>query len=346
MSIKLTKGYETEEILRNYFLGLGFYVVRGIKFKYKNFDVTDIDLLIFSKESPLIRTRINVDIKNKKTPQAIERFFWAQGVSKILGLDDCLIVTSENRADVLDFGLKHHIRVLDGSFLTRLYKSNKSQSVRITEETLFSNLDIASNNKIGGDWKGKIEKGKSRLIDNISFDSCNAYLKDLKYFFECSLGLSTELQASISLWRAIYITTSHFLISLDYILREYQTCEHEKRKAVLDLGFKFGNSGKDFTEKVGSIISALAESVIPNSNLKNSLECEFKKLSDSIKSEILAEYFSRPNVNNSLFEMAKQFESFAYQDNIPSPSTLPASSQSVIALLCDFYDLERKKIIF
>lgn len=59
MSIKLTKGYETEEILRNYFLGLGFYVVRGIKFKYKNFDVTDIDLLIFSKESPLIRTRIN-----------------------------------------------------------------------------------------------------------------------------------------------------------------------------------------------------------------------------------------------------------------------------------------------
>lgn len=346
MNAKLSKGYETEEILRNYFLGLGFFVARGVKFKYKNLDVTDIDLLIFSKESPLIRSRINVDIKNKKTPQAIERFFWAQGVTKILGLDDCLIVTSENRADVLEFGLKHHIRVFDGSFLSRLSKSNKSYSVRIPEETLLNNLDLASNSKLGGDWKGIVEKGKSRLLDNINFDSCNAYLRDLRYFFECSLGLTKDLQESISLWRAIYITTSHFLISLDYILREYQTCEHEKRKAVLDLGFKFGNSGKDFTEKVGKILSTLAGSIYPETNLRDSLENEFKKLSDSINSDILAEYFSRPNINNTMFETAKELESFAYQENIPVPSSLPTSSKAVIALLCDFYELDRKKIIF
>lgn len=42
------KGQKMEEILRIYFLKSGYYVSRGIPFKYRNFDVTDIDLWLYN----------------------------------------------------------------------------------------------------------------------------------------------------------------------------------------------------------------------------------------------------------------------------------------------------------
>lgn len=49
MSEKLLKGYVIEEMLRNYFIGMGYYVVRGCKFKYNKFDVIDVDLFLYGK---------------------------------------------------------------------------------------------------------------------------------------------------------------------------------------------------------------------------------------------------------------------------------------------------------
>jgi hypothetical protein len=76
----LTKGYLMEELLRNYFLRSGYYVVRGVPFVYEGFDVTDIDLWLYSRTSSVSREVTIVDSKNKKTPQAIEGIFWVQGL--------------------------------------------------------------------------------------------------------------------------------------------------------------------------------------------------------------------------------------------------------------------------
>lgn len=346
MSERLTKGYATEEILRNYFNGMGFYVARGVKYKYHNFDVTDIDLLLYGKSSPLNRERINVDIKNKKTPQAIERIFWAKGLQQILKLDDCIVVTSENRSDVMDFGLKHNIRVLDGKFLDRLSKSNKSASERLTEEAFSKLVEEASNGKIGGDWKGKLEVAKSRLLEHLSFDGCNAYLNDIKYFLHCVSELQDKSKEAAALWRAIYATTSYFLLSLDYLLKDHQTSDQEQRKRFLDSGFRYGTSGKAFTERMGSMASALAGSVMPNMGVSQEIERELKRLSESVRSEILSEHFSKANVNNALFECAREYEFFAYEKEVFPPSNLSSLSQAALAILCDFNELDRKKIIF
>lgn len=40
----LFKGELMEELLRYYFLEMGYFVARGVKFQYQNMDVTDIDL--------------------------------------------------------------------------------------------------------------------------------------------------------------------------------------------------------------------------------------------------------------------------------------------------------------
>ena len=79
---KIPKGFEMEEQLRNYFMQSGYFVVRGVPFVYEGFDVTDIDLWLYSRESSLTRNITIVDVKNKKTPQAIERIFWAKGLAK------------------------------------------------------------------------------------------------------------------------------------------------------------------------------------------------------------------------------------------------------------------------
>src|ERR1700730_5445349 len=93
----LFKGELMEELVRNYFMSLGYFTVRGIKFRYQNNDVTDIDLFLYGRNSTLTRQRINVDIKNKKTPQAFERIVWANGLMKILNFDSCIVATTDGR---------------------------------------------------------------------------------------------------------------------------------------------------------------------------------------------------------------------------------------------------------
>lgn len=346
MTEKLAKGYATEEILRNYFITLGFYVLRGVKFKYNNFDVTDVDLLLFSKSSPLKRERINVDIKNKRTPQAIERIFWAKGLQQTLNLDSCMVVTSENRSDVMEFGLKHDVNVLDGKFLSRLSNSNKSNIERISEEQLFSLLDESSHGKVGGDWKGRLDRAKARLINKINFDNCNAYLNDIKYFFSAVSEIDNKSKESAALWRAIYCVVSYFAISLDFILSDYQTLDQEQRRKLLDDGFRFGSAGREFTNRVTSLVSALATSTIMDGAITNNLASEIHKMSESIKSDLLGEFFSKVGMNTYLFECAREMETLAYKKEVLPPSSLSNTSQSIIAILCDFNGFDRKKIIF
>jgi hypothetical protein len=174
MTDQSLKGPAAEEALRNYFLSIGYFVVRGCKFRYDRFDVTDVDLLLYGRSSALHRERINVDIKNKKTPQALERAFWAKGLQTVLGLDACIVATTDSRPDVRAFGLEHGVTVLDGAFLSRLVKSGRSQQARIPEEALLQQLEKESLGKLGGDWRGRYEVGKSRLLDSLSFDGCNA----------------------------------------------------------------------------------------------------------------------------------------------------------------------------
>src|SRR5450830_1524922 len=159
-----------EEMLRQYFSSMGYYVVRGVPVRYHDFDVTDVDLWLYSRTSALTRQRTNVDIKNKKTPQAIERIFWAKGLCDILDLDGCIVATTDIRPDVRQFGVAHKIPVLDGNFLAKLQSNDKLLEGRLTEEEFIGLADKLSLGKLGGDWKGRYQDAKSRLLSDLNFD--------------------------------------------------------------------------------------------------------------------------------------------------------------------------------
>lgn len=342
MSYQLLKGPAAEEALRNYFLNIGYFVVRGCKFRFNRFDVTDVDLWLYGRVSPLSRERLNVDIKNKRTPQALERIFWAKGLQSVLDLDGCIVATNDQRPDVREFGLQHRVKVLDGGFMSRLTKSSKSHLLRINEEQLISEITHASLGKLGGDWKKRYEASKSRLLDSLTFDGCNAWLDDIGYFLK---QIDSRLSDSSSAWRMLYMTSAYFLISVDFILREHIAVEQEQRRILLDSGFRYGNAGKSFTDKVGRIAGALVSSVVSEPGLAETIERELKSQATEVKADILAEFFSKGATHSGLFDAARELEMAAFSIQIPLPSSMTTVVQSLLGVLADFNSLDRKRVL-
>ena len=340
MSEKLLKGAEAEEVLRNYFLSIGYFVVRGCKFRYNRFDVTDVDLWLYGKNSPLSRERLNVDIKNKKTPQALERIFWAKGLQAVLNMDGCIVATNDHRPDVREFGLQHQVKVLDGRFLGRLTKSGRSHLDRITEEQFLADIECESLGKLGGDWKGRYEASKTRLLSSLTFDGSNAWLEDIDYFFG---QIDSHGSGALAAWRMVHLMSAYFLVSVDFILREHVTAEQEQRRVLLENGFRYGAAGKSFTEKVGKMAAALVGCVVIQPGIMETLELELVEQAADVKAELLAEFLSK--THSALFDAARELETAAFAIEVTSPSALTPFTQSIIGVLTDFFGRDRKQIL-
>lgn len=92
---KLDKGYKMEELLRIYFLQVGYYVVRVVPFVYEDFEVTYIDVWLYGRASSVSREITIVDSKNKKTPQAIEQIFWVQELKLATKATNPIVATND-----------------------------------------------------------------------------------------------------------------------------------------------------------------------------------------------------------------------------------------------------------
>jgi hypothetical protein len=329
----LAKGEQMEEYLRNYFLGLGYYVVRGIKFKYQGLDVTDVDLWVYSS-SALTRLRTNVDIKNKKTPQALERIFWAKGVKEILGFDRCIVATTEKRESVREFGLLHNVTILDGNLLSQL-KTSKQTVDRISEEDFLELLSEEKSKKIGTDWKIIYEIAKSRLIDELDFSGCNATLNDIKHFAEQVIVNTVKREIAC---RTLYLLISYFLISLDFLTRDLSFLDQQTRSMKLSDGFKFGNLGKSGLEKT-------MEMAIKISGSSNHSIDKIKSMIENLPTDILTDYFANLDNLKKLFRLGKEFEASAFSRTFQSPNHSSFDMQSLILLFLDFLGIERKKFL-
>jgi hypothetical protein len=338
----LAKGADAEEALRNYFINLGYYVVRGCKFRYKRFDVTDVDLWLYGKNSALTRERINVDIKNKKTPQALERVLWAKGLQSTLKLDKCIVATTESRVDVRQFGLQHGITVLDGEFLKRLINSEKGRQERIVEEQLLEDIDRESLGKLGGDWRNKYESGKSRLLETLTFDGCNAWLDDICYFIGQSVGPANSSRCA---QRLVYFSISAFLITVDFVLREHAVSSQDQREDVLNSGFRFGNFGKAYTDKIGKLAANLVVNVTNKPELGETILVALSEQAEGVKSDVLAEFLSKSGNSGLLFDVAREFESAAFHVHGKAPLELSVRAQSIMGVLADFHGIDRKLVI-
>lgn len=340
---QIGKGQVAEEALRAYFISIGYFTVRGVPFTYMGFDVTDIDLLLYIKTSPITRERINVDIKRRKTPQALERVFWTKGVQQVLGLDKCIVATTDRRNETRDFGASHDVIVLDGEFLQRLLTHFSPNPSRISEEDFIKSLDTKCVMNSDLVWRKFYRECKQILLNAQNYNGCNLLLEKVRFLIDEFLASG---QHSATPLRLLYILTSYLLITLDYISRLLAYQDSQARKTELAEGFRYGEAGRKRAEEIlSTAMQLVAGSQCVGPNSESQLEDEIRHQLASFPAEILAEHLSKNEIQRNLFSLARQFEAMAFMPNMVSPSSLDPPLKAVFGLLCDFYQIDRKRVI-
>src|SRR5665213_2924979 len=201
---KITKGYLAEEVVRNYFLETEAYVLRDVKLTIENEELSDMDLWLYLKPSPFARMRINVDIKDKDRPKAMERIVWAKGIKESFDFEQAIVVTSSKRENIHEFGKKTGVSIIDGISLELLKQKYSKLETRFTEEDFNGNLDpILVKIK---------EASKQLLIRDSNFDVLNQLLEDLKTIILKKVNNGNEKE-----WvcRLFYFQLSLILLCVD-----------------------------------------------------------------------------------------------------------------------------------
>lgn len=335
----LGKGHIAEELLRAYFSKAGYFVVRGVPFDYEGYSVTDIDLWLYSRSSSVSREITIVDAKNKKTPQAIERIFWVQGLKIATGATNAIVATTDKRPEVKNFGKELGIVVLDGAFLGRLGNRDGLDPLRLSDEELTSSLEKYSLDKIDGDWKGKIKYCKSLLSRGLTFDNCNEWLAHGKFFANNSISNIPQRENAL---RCLYLICSFVAISIDFLLKDLSFLEQSERNSTLEEGFKYGTRGRTGLKKIlevslGLVEQHASEGIATSRQVRASIE---KQLAD-LHADILSEYFSRPEVARNLFSIAKEFEQLAMSRKFTTHGASSPELKSMFYCLMDHWSIDR-----
>lgn len=338
--LALPKGMMMEEQLRNYFLKAGCYVVRGVPFVYEGFDVTDIDLWLYSRASSVSREITLVDSKNKKTPQAIERIFWVQGLRIATKATNAIVATTDKRQEVKDFGRDLDVLVLDGNFLSKLTKSNDQVSMRLSDEEFFAKINEYALSKLDGDWRGRIVLSKSLLAKSLSFDSCNEWLGQGRFFAEQSITKGSQRQTAL---RCLYLICSFIAISLDYSMKELSFYEQSERSLLIKDGFTYGSSkGNSGLKRVLNIAMGLVEEHASEGPvISRQVRLSVEKQLAQLNTAILGEYFSKNEVARSLFLVAREFEQLAMARDFRSHETAGIELRSMLYCLVDYWNIDR-----
>lgn len=337
-AIVLKKGESAEEKLRLYFGSLGYFVVRSIKAEHQGFTVTDVDLFLYSRPSPISRERTNVDVKMKQRPQALERVFWTKGLKEVLGLEKCIVATTDKRSHVGEFGAKNDVLVLDGNFMAKLDSTNRYSDDRFNEEEFIALIEKANL----GQWKKEYEDAKSALLTRFNFDGVNSQLFRMKKIIDeiCS-GHSGETH-----YRSLYIHLAFFLITLDYSIKDFSYKDQQERTAIITDGIRFGLMGKSKSDEIIGMSAALVSSFMQKGDCDiSAIENEVLSQYLSIPADIIAESLGNTKMMQQLLPLAIKFEGHAFDKSFELPAALSTELQSILGLLCDFYSVDRKKVI-
>ncbi len=335
----INKGHKMEELLRSYFLKAGYYVVRGVPFVYEGFDITDIDLWLYGRASSVSREITIVDAKNKKTPQAIERIFWVQGLRLATKATNAVVATTDRRQEVKDFGRDLGILVLDGSFLAKLDKPDAPNAQRFGEEEFFGKIDEYSLGKFDGDWHGRVQLCKSLLAKGLSFDNCNEWISHGKFFAEQVITKPNQREIAL---RCLYLICSFIAIAVDYSMRDFSFLDQSERNALIKDGFTYGSKGSAGLKKVLNVAMGLVEQhakdgMAISQQVRASVDLQLA----SLNTAILGEFFSKNDVAKTLFTVAKEFENLAMQRVFLPHTSASLELRSLLSCLLDFWGIDR-----
>ena len=339
----IDKGGVAEEALREYFRGLGSFVLRGVPVKEGVETVTDIDLWVYTRSSPLSRHVTIVDIKNKKRGKAFERAIWLKGLQTAVGADDAVIASQGARDSAFKFANRLQIKVLSSSVFEAIVKRYSKDDQRLSLE------------EIEGQWR-KVNIGASSVAvlmeatrvevsKGIDFAALNHWADDAVRLLTEARDREHPMIGAMT--RAFYYCCALVAIAADYLGREHVLSDHNARKEHFRSGMIFGQNDDAAAKRYLDFAESMATEFLDQSGAAAAqIRSGFERAASELPVEGLVEFFSRANSGLELFKAAQALEEAAFDRTCLRPSELKSvEAKVVIGLLCDYGGVRRSEIL-
>lgn len=346
MSPKKTgkKGFKTEEILRTYFLGAGFFAVRGVPFRQDGQDLTDIDIWLYERSAMLARRRLFVDVKDNATPKAAERLFFIKGLAEILGAEAAGIATSDSRGSLRDLARKHGVLWIDNADLQRLKSSHKiDPTTRISDEDLATLIASADRARSSTAIRDRFADAKSSLATRFGSSSGNIAIEAFDFFARIAVqshpgSLSAELGTRLS-----YFAAAIAAVSFDFASGETALRQNAERVKALTEALQYGADPEGTKEKLKWAEAAAREFLDNGAPIAEAIRRKFTTAIESPRAEGLAQLIVKATASDVLFEIARILEHHTYSLVVTAFDKLPIDAKSWIGAILDYCDLDRRE---
>ncbi len=337
------KGLVTEELLREYFLQAGFYVVRGAKLRYEQTELTDVDLWIYERSATLARRRTIVDIKDKQRPQASERMFFVMGLARIIGVEGVGVATTDKNVGLRNLARKNKVLWIDGEDLQRLKSSDKLLSgQRLSEEEFQLLVDGLDKQRGGRQFRTYLDAMKSSVVDRFGASSANLALETFTNFAHQAIKAHPKSVSAAVLTRLTFLSASFAAAALDFASADSALRPLAERRKHMANAIRFGENMEGTYKKLEWADMALREYFDNGSSLSKQIKEGFNKDINQIPADDLADVVVRLSHTNSLFDIARKLDHAAYSREQVSFDSLPNDVKSLVGALLDFCRLERK----
>jgi hypothetical protein len=336
------KGFETEELIRSYFLAAGFFVVRGVRLRLGDDDLTDVDLWLYERSATLARRRIIIDIKDKAEPKAAERLFFIKGLAEIMQVEAVGIVTSDSRQTLRELARKHNVLWIDNSDLQRLKSSEKLASLsRLTDEELYSLIAKVDTARSSKSLREAVLTVKSSVADRFGPSCANTATDGVQLFSKLGLEAHPNSFPAEVFTRLVYFCASIAAAALDYASGETALRPHAERLANLANGIRFGEDARSTQEKLRWTEAAIRDFVQGGEGIAEAVRRRFFEALEAVPAEALADIIVKMANSDRLFKSARDLEQAAYAIDLPSFDGLSTDAKTFLGAVLDFAGADR-----
>lgn len=338
----IDKGSMAEECLREYFSGLGSYVLRGVPVRQGSENVTDIDLWVYTRATAHSRHVAIVDIKNKKRGKAFERAIWVKGLQSALGADEAIIASQGVKDSAHRFSDQLNVRVISPSVFDAIIKRFSGVNERFSADELsmmWKRTEIENSN-----LHARIITVKSEISRQIDFGALNTWVDEAA----CLLRLAVEREFKPGPFtRAAYLCCSLVAIGADYLGKNHSLSDVTIRREFFRQGMLFGRSARDqsrtYLDFAESIVTEFLDA---SGSMAAQIRSGFEKSVERMPVQGLVDFFSRPNSGSDLLKAAIALEHACHARNVQAPRELVSlEGKMVIGLISDFAGLRRRDVL-
>ncbi|MDB5418424.1 MAG: hypothetical protein JWP50_1843 [Phenylobacterium sp.] len=346
MSPKKTgsKGLQTEELLRRYFLRTGFFVVRGVMVRHEGVDLTDVDLWVYERPATLARRRTIVDIKDKGTPKAAERLFFVKGLAETIGVEGAGVATTDARPALRRLARKQGVLWIDGDDIQRLKASAElSNWDRLTEEEFSAEVAALDASRVSRALRDQFEKVKSAVASRFGASCANISLEGAAMFAREAIAAHPGSDAAKVVLRLSYLSVAIAAASLDFASADTALRPAAERLRSLTDAIRYGADAEGMLAQLRFAEGAIRDYAPNGAGLAKIVREGLNADLASIPAEGLAEIVLKMTRGDILFEVARTLEAAAYAKNVPSFDDLEPASRSFVGAVLDFVKIDRPR---